>query len=62
MNPATDRFIYLMEKEIEDKRTLMEAGLCSDYVVYRSLVSEIKAHRFAVELLKKVYSEDDDEE
>lgn len=57
-----DRFIMLLDKEIEQRKAVLEGGLCPDYVAYRTVVSELKTLLFAVDTAKKVFVEGEDEE
>jgi hypothetical protein len=57
-----DRIIAMLQREIDSIEHSLLAGACPDYTVYREQVGALGAYRDAIQLAKKAFSEEDDDE
>ena len=57
-----ERLLYLLEQEAAKNEDYLLSGVISSMEMYRGIVSQIKAYRHAIEIVKQSFNEDDDEE
>jgi hypothetical protein len=57
----SERIIALLDREIASAEHNLLSGACPDYVSYRELVSVLMTYRDAVDIVKRAFSEDDEE-
>lgn len=57
-----DRIVALLQREIDSIEHSLLSGACPDFTVYREQVGQLSAYRTAIQLAKKAFSEDEDDE
>jgi len=57
-----DHLISLLEREIASIKHSILNGACNDFVVYREQVASLRAYEAAVNLTKKAFLEDEDDD
>lgn len=57
-----DRIIALLDRELAIAEHNLVNGACPDYTSYREMVSVIMTLRSAIDIVKKAFAEDDDDE
>lgn len=57
-----DQLIALIEREMASIEHSILSGSCPDYTVYREQVGQLVAYRTCLDLARKAFREDEDEE
>ena len=57
-----DHLIALLEREMASIEHSVLNGTCSDYTTYREQIAMLATFRIAIDLAKKAFKEDEDEE
>jgi hypothetical protein len=57
-----DRIIALLQREIDSIEHSLLSGACPDFTVYREQVGQLSAYRDAIQIAKRAFSEDEDDE
>lgn len=58
----SEHLVALLEREIEGIRHSILNGACSDFVIYREQIAQLKAFETAVALTKKSMFADEEED
>jgi hypothetical protein len=57
-----DQLISLIEREMASIEHSILSGSCPDYTVYREQVGQLVAYRISIDLARKAFTQDEDDE